>query len=166
MNWDLATDIILYASFAMLAVFVIMGLVQLVQRKSLKKVDNTLLAMFVPLILMVIVYIIFDKFLILNTRPDGSGEPSFPSTHAMVVATIFALTAIALPKYLEQKATIITIDIIMAILLVFVAIGRVLADKHWPSDVLAGIGFAAIFVFIYYLIIRNKHGKHLHENHQ
>ena len=157
MNWDLASDIILYASFAVLAVFAILGLVQLISRKSLKKVDQPLLAMFVPLILMAVTYIIFDKFIVLNTRPDGSGEPSFPSTHAMVVATIFALATLALPRYIKSKAALITLDLLMLALTILVSVGRVLANQHWLSDVLGGLGFAAIFTLVYYLIIRRKH---------
>ena len=166
MNWDLATDIILYASFAVLVVFACLGLVQLIQRKSLRKVDKSLLAMLVPLVLMVITYIVFDKFLVWNTRPDGSGEPSFPSTHVMVVATIFSIVALALPRYLK-KPTYLTLDLVMLILAIVTAIGRVLADKHWPSDVIGGLIFAAIFTAIYYLIIRRtNHAQHLHANHQ
>lgn len=156
MNWDLATDIILYASFAILAVFAILGLCQWLKRKSLKKVDKPLLAMLVPLALMAATCIIFDKFLILNTRPDGSGEPSFPSTHAMVVATIFACVALILPKYIKSKFAIIALDFAMLALTVITAIGRVFADKHWSSDVIAGLIFASIFATIYYLIIRRK----------
>lgn len=156
MDWDLATDIILYASFAVLAVFAILGLCQWLKRKSLKKVDKPLLAMPIPLALMATTYIIFDEFLILNTRPDGSGEPSFPSTHVMIVATIFACVALILPKYVKSKFAIAALDFAMLALTVFVAIGRVLADKHWLSDVVAGFIFAIIFAAIYYLIIRRK----------
>ena len=166
MNWDQATDIILYASFAVLAIFAILGACQLIKRKSIKQVDRPLLAMFIPLSLVVITYIVFDKFLILNTRPDGSGEPSFPSTHAMVVATIFAVVGLALKYYVKIKALRIIIDSIMLILTVIVALGRVLADKHWTSDVIAGLIFAAVFAIIYYLIIRRyQNAQHLHENH-
>lgn len=156
MNWDLATDIILYASFAVLAVFAILGLYQWLKRKSLKKVDRPFLAMPIPLALMTTTYIIFDEFLVLNTRPDGSGEPSFPSTHVMIVATIFACVALILPKYVKSKFAITALDFAMLALTVFVAIGRVLADKHWLSDVVAGFIFAIIFAAIYYLIIRRK----------
>ncbi|MBR2803130.1 phosphatase PAP2 family protein [Candidatus Saccharibacteria bacterium] len=158
MNWDKATDIILYASFAIVGVFAIMGLCQLVKRKSLKKVDQKLLMMPIPLIIMAIVYVIFDKFLVLNTRPDGSGEASFPSTHVMVVGTIFLLTTIALPKYIKSKATCAILDIIMLALFAITAYGRIAANMHWLSDVVAGAIFAAIFGAIYYLITReSKH---------
>lgn len=156
MQWSKITDIILIASFAILAVFAILGLCQLIQRKSLKKVDKPLLAVLAPLSLMAITYIIFDKFLILNTRPNGSGEPSFPSTHTMVVATIFFCVALILPRYIKSKAAYIILDILMLILLVLVCIGRVAANMHWASDVIGGLIFAAIFAVIYYLIIRRS----------
>ena len=166
MNWDKITNIILIAALAVLAVFAMLGLYQWITRKSIKKVDKNLLAMFIPLILMVIVFVIFEKVLILNTRPDGSGEPSFPSTHTMVSATIFALAALNLKNYIKSKPLRITLYIIMAILTILVPVGRVLANKHWISDVVAGLVFAVIFAAIYYLIIRRaKNAKHLHENH-
>lgn len=166
MNWDKATDIILIASFAVLVVFVIMSLCQWIKRKSLKKVDKSLLWFPLPLALMAITYVIFDKFLICNTRPDGSGEASFPSTHVMVVATIFFLVAIILPRYIKSKAAVILLDFFMLAFIVLVSVGRVLANKHWLSDVLGALGFAIIFAIIYYLIIRShKNAKHLHENH-
>lgn len=156
MNWDTITNIILVSSFAALAVFAILGLYQWIKRKSLKKVDRPLLAMLVPLVLMAITYFIFDHFLIWNTRPDGSGEPSFPSSHVMVAVTIFLLIAIILPRYIKSQAAYISLDILMLTLAVLVCVGRVLAGKHWLSDVLGAVGFALIFALIYYLIIRKK----------
>lgn len=154
MHWDLATNIILIASLAALAIFAFLALFQWIQRKSLKKVDRPLLLMLIPLLLMVIIYFIFDKILILNTRPDGSGEPSFPSTHVMVVATIFALVAIILPCYVKSKTACVLFDILMLTLTILVSVGRVFANKHWISDVVGALIFAAIFALIYYLIIR------------
>ena len=154
MQWGSITNIILAASFADLAVFAILGLYQLIKQKSLKKVDRELLWAILPLVLMAITYIVFDKFFILNVRPDGSGEPSFPSTHAMVVATIFFITAIILPKYIKSKTACVILDLMMVALLVFVCVGRVLANMHWISDVIGGLVFATIFATIYYLIIR------------
>lgn len=154
MQWDKISDVILISSLAVLAVFAILGLFQLFSRKSLKKVDPELTWMVLPLALMVIVYYVFDHFLIWNTRPNGSGEPSFPSTHVMVVTTIFLLVAIALPRYVKSKIACFIVDILMLALAVLVCIGRVAANMHWISDVVGGVAFAAIFAVIYYLIIR------------
>ena len=158
MQWSKITDIILVASIAVLGVFAVLGLYQWIKRKSLKKVDKPLLAMLIPLVLMAITYFIFDKFLVLNIRPNGSGEPSFPSTHTMVVATIFLLTAIILPNYIKSKTARVIMDIVMLLFIILVSIGRVLANMHWVSDVVGGLIFAAIFTVIYYLILRRaKH---------
>lgn len=154
MQWDKITDIILVASLAILAVFAILGLYQWITRKSLKKVDNPLLWMPFPLALMAATYFVFDKILVWNTRPNGSGEPSFPSTHTMVVATIFFCVAIILPQYVKSKIARVIIDLLMLALLILVCVGRVAANMHWTSDVIGGLIFAVIFAVIYYLIIR------------
>lgn len=156
MQWKLITDVILISAFATFAVFVMIGICQLFKRKSLRKVDRELLWAILPLALMTITYVVFDKFWVLNVRPDGSGEPSFPSTHAMVVATIFLMAAIILPKYVKSKSACAVLDLMMLLLLFLVCVGRVFAGMHWISDVLGGLGFALIFVTIYYLIIRRK----------
>lgn len=157
MQWDKATDIILIAAIAVLGVFALLGLCQWIRRKSLKKVDRALLAMILPLVLMAITYVIFDKFLILNTRPNGSGEPSFPSTHTMVVTTIFFLVMIALPKYIKSKPLCALLDIVMLALISITATGRVLSGMHWVSDVIGGLAFAILFTAIYCLIKKEKH---------
>lgn len=154
MQWDKISDIILASSLLVLAVFAILGSYQWIKRKSLAKVDKPLLWMILPLALMAVTYYIFDHFLIWNTRPNGSGESSFPSTHVMVVATIFFCVAIILPRYVRSKAMCIVIDLLMLLLLVTVCVGRVAANMHWISDVVGGIIFAIIFSTIYYLTTR------------
>lgn len=154
MQWDKATNIILIAALATLVIFVGLALYQWITRKSLKKVDRRLLFMPIPLAIMAATYFLFDKLIILNLRPDGSGEPSFPSTHVMVVATIFFLVTINLKTYIKQKPLRILINILMLILLSITCIGRVEAQKHWISDVIGGLAFAFIFSEIYYFIIK------------
>ena len=154
MEWDKITDIILITSLAVLGVFAVLGLYQLITRKSLKKVDRNLLAFIPPLLIMVVIYIVFEKFIVINVRPDGSGEPSFPSTHTMVVATIFFLTMNNLKKYIHNKPLCIILDIVMLALISLTATGRVLANKHWPMDVIFGIIFAMVLDGIYCLIDR------------
>lgn len=154
MDWNLITDIILVLAFLTLGGFGILFIYQLVTRKSIKKVDKQLILAFIPLILTAICYIVFDKFIVLNTRPNGSGEPSFPSSHVMAVATIFLLVSIALPKYIKSKAVLISLWVLMAVLVALTAVGRVLANMHWVSDVLGALGFSAIFGVIYFFLVK------------
>ena len=159
MQWELITNIILILSFVVLGVFVILAIYQWITRKSFMKIDRRLRWMPLPLVLMAITYFVFDKLVVLNTRPNGSGEPSFPSTHAMIVTTIFFMAIIALPKYIKSRAICIILDAIMLVLIALTCTGRVLSGMHWPLDVFGAIGFALIFSEIYLIAFKTKRKK-------
>ena len=170
MEWTKITDIILISSIVILGLFALLGLIQWISRKSIKKVDKQLLWMILPMVLVAAVYLICDKFLtpdkfsFMPTRPDGSGEPSFPSTHVMVVATIFFCVSAALPKYIKSKLALALIDIVMFALASLTATGRILSEKHSYIDVIGAVAFAFIFYEIYYFCIHRKKAKKEPEN--
>ena len=154
MEWNLITNIILITSFIVLGIFVLLTIYEWFTRKSFMKIDRELRWMPVPLALMAATYFIFDKVFILNFRPDGSGEPSFPSTHVMVVATIFFLVTMILPKYIKSKVARAILEIMMVALISLTCSGRVLANKHWISDILAALVFAFLFTMVYHIILK------------
>ncbi|MBQ3293067.1 phosphatase PAP2 family protein [Candidatus Saccharibacteria bacterium] len=155
MNWDKATDIMVYTAIATAGIFAVLAIYQWITRKSFAKIDKTLLALVVPAVLVVITYFLFDHVFVWNTRPDGSGEASFPSTHTMITATIFFCTAIILPRYIKNKPLLIFLDLIMLVFIILVPVGRVLANKHWISDCIGALIFSALFTSIYYLTVKN-----------
>ncbi len=167
MQWEQITNVILISSIATVAVFILLGLYQWISRKSIKKVDAEIRWMPLPLLLMTIVYYLFDKVWIVATRPNGSGEPAFPSTHVMVVTTIFFIVTIVIPKYIKSVAIQIILEFIMVILISLTCTGRIMSNMHSLWDVLGAIVFAFIFSEIYYIIIRKgkKNAKRLHQNH-
>lgn len=171
MQWDLITNIILISSILTLAIFVILGVYQWATRKSLKKVDPELLWFPLPLVLAALTYLVFEIFPV-NYRPNGSGESSFPSTHTMIVSTIFFVVMMILPRYVKNKAIRIVLDIIMLALIALVSVGRVNANMHWIIDVIGGVAFAFAFSEIYYFAYKklkksrkDHHAKHLHADH-
>ena len=162
MNWDKATDIMVAAAIATAVIFFVMGVTQWYKRKSFKKIDKPLLALIVPYALVAITYVIFDYIFVLNTRPDGSGEASFPSTHTLITTTFLLCAAILLPRYIKQKSLIVFLDLVMLAFIILVPVGRVLANKHWVSDCVGGIIFSLIFAGIYLLLVK-KLSKEKHE---
>ena len=159
--WELITNIVLISSLITLGAFAVLGLIQWLKRKSFVKIDKQIRYMPLPLALMVIVYLVFDKLLpkffdFMPTRPNGSGEPSFPSTHVMIVATIFFITTIILPKYIKNKTIRIILELLMVVGLALTCTGRVMANMHTPVDVLGGIAFAFIFSEIYFQFIKPR----------
>ena len=159
--WELITNIVLILSLITLGAFAVLGLIQWLKRKSFVKIDKQIRYMPLPLALMVIVYLVFDKLLpkffdFMPTRPNDSGEPSFPSTHVMIVATIFFITTIILPKYIKNKTIRIILELLMVVGLALTCTGRVMANMHTPVDVLGGIAFAFIFSEIYFQFIKPR----------
>lgn len=161
MNWNLITNIIVALALVLLSLMVLLGFFEWYKRKSLKKVDKELLYLPLPFALLGIVYIVFEKLIILNTRPNGSGEPSFPSTHTMVAATILFIAIAILPKYIKNQKLRLILDAVMLILVFLMALGRVLANMHWVVDVLGGVAFALIFTWAYCYAL--KRGERTHE---
>lgn len=157
MTWDTLTDIILLAALAVYAIFVYLGIYQWVTCHRFAKIDPELRWAILPSLLAAAVFFLFDYAIVLNTRPNGSGEPSFPSSHVLLVATVFSMVAIALPQYIKPRPLRLALDLLMLALTALVAVGRVLADMHWVSDVVGALVFSGIFAVVYYLIIRRYH---------
>lgn len=152
--WLIITDLIVGMAIITALGFAIMAVVQWVQRKSFKKIDPQLRWAVVPFSLMAVVYLVFEHLIILARRPNGSGEPSFPSTHVMITATVFFLTIIILPKYVKNQRLRLVLDILMILAVILIAVGRVVANMHWVTDVLGGIGFAGLFTVVYHILLK------------
>lgn len=88
-------------------------------------------------------------FELLGTAAGASflNNPGFPSDH-----TLFA-TAIACAVWFETKNKPITI--ILAILIIIVSVGRVLALVHTPIDVIGGV-IIALLGSLWYLNAKDK----------
>ena len=149
------TEYLGYLLFGFMLVYAILGLVQLVKRKSIMKVDRNILCFGGLMIAMLITYVVFDK-LALNFRPvilDGELEPSFPSSH-----TLFAL-CIAGGIILLNKDTISSnkFSKIISILVMFIAsftvVGRMLSGVHWITDIIGGVLISAALLSIYNIFL-------------
>ena len=166
--WDQISNIILVIAILTLGIFAVLGLIQWIQRKDFAKIDPEIVWMLVPVVLMAITYLIFDHVFILATRPNGSGEPSFPSTHVMVVATVFFMATIILPHYVKSQTARIILEVLMIVAISLTCTGRILSNMHSLGDVIGGLVFAFVFSEIYYQIIKRskKNAKRLHKNHK
>lgn len=87
-----------------------------------------------------------------RTRPAGehltyATGASFPSGHAMLSLVFYGFIAYLALKYLPPKAGRITAGILV-LLIVLVGLSRIYLNVHYASDVLAGFGFGAVFLFL------------------
>ena len=87
------TNILGYLAILVCLFFGAIGRLQLFNGKSLKKVDRNVIALGVLYIVVILLYVIFEKAEI-NFRPvimpgETAPEASFPSSHTMLALTVF-----------------------------------------------------------------------------
>ena len=138
-------------------VFVIVGLVQLIKRKSLKMVDNHILALGVFYVVVALTYILFEV-LVINNRPvlvEGVLEASYPSSHTMLSICILGSAIIEIKRLFEnKKKLVITLDVASVVVMVIIVAGRLLSGMHWFTDIIGGILISLALVFIFHGVLK------------
>lgn len=149
---SICTDLVLYASIASLVALAGFGLYQLIKRKSLFKVDKDILVVGGLSVLMLILWVVFDKVVVVNYRPiliDGQLKPSYPSTHVLFTAFLSLSTFSVFAKYINKNWAKLGYVILAMFMIVFVAFGRVACGMHFLTDVFGGL-FLALGLFFTY----------------
>ena len=151
-NWDKISDYILYGAMATVAIFALIGLKQLIQRKSLLKIDADIYLLAAFYVVVVGVYVAFDK-VIINCRPivtDEGIEASFPSSHTLITLCFLATTMIQVANRVKNKAIKVIIDLVCIACIVVMSVARLKAGMHWFSDVVGAILLGMFLVMLYY----------------
>ena len=134
--------------------FAILGLVQLIQRKSFLKVDYSILVLGGFCILVIASYLFFEKFVI-NYRPvliEGNLEASYPSSTTLLVLCIMPTAMMQLNTRIRNNTTKKVILSLLAIFTAFMVIGRLISGVHWFTDIIGGVLLSTGLVMLYYLV--------------
>lgn len=148
----LMTKLLGYAALAIAALFCLFGLIQWISRRSLRKVDKELIFMYVFYVIVVGCYVLFERFIV-NCRPvleDGILEASYPSSHTMLVFTIFGM-AIAghFGTIFGSKGPRVLFSWLFGLLIVVMVVGRLLSGVHWFTDIIGSVLLSASLVAFY-----------------
>lgn len=154
MDYYKMSDILGYLSFLTVLFFVILGAYQLVKRKSLKKIDKEIWCVAILYICMGIVYVLFDKVIVLNYRPimlDGVFEPSFPSTHTFLsiclLGSMMVMNNLYFDKLFKKNAVRrLILNMILIVMMFGIIYLRLFSGVHWFTDILGGILLGTAFV--------------------
>ena len=149
------TEILGLMTFIIVGIYGIIGLIELVKRESLFKVDKEIISLGVLYVLMLMVYVFFEKFII-NYRPillDGELEASYPSSHTLLSICICVSSLIVSKKYVPKKYLNIT-TFVTVLLLTMVLLGRTISGVHWISDIVGGI-IISITLLSYFITVLN-----------
>lgn len=131
--------------------FGILGLIQWIRRRQIRKVDESLLILGGYYLTVMAVYILFE-YVVINRRPvliDGFLEASYPSSTTMLVLCVMPTAAIQLRGRIKngtvRRAAIAVIWAFTA----FMVVGRLISGVHWLTDIIGGILFSAGVVTMY-----------------
>ena len=152
-NWVLytVTDWLGLVPIAVALGFAILGLVQLIKRKSLWKVDHSILALGVFYIVVMAAYIFFE-IVVINYRPtliNGYLEASYPSSTTMLVMCVMPTAAMQLNVRIKNTVFRRCAVIAIVAFTVFMVIGRLISGVHWITDIIGGALLSAGLVMLY-----------------
>ena len=161
MLWYNITDWLGVAAVLTGFVFAVTGLVQLIKRRSLLKVDREILSIGGLYIVVIGLYLFFEN-VIVNYRPiimpdNTSPEASFPSSHTMLVCVIMGSAAMLINRYIRNKPLNRILRAVCYVIIGVTVVGRLIAGVHWFTDILGGILISVTLLSLYEEVI--SHGK-------
>ena len=157
MLWYEITDLIGYAAIAVCALFAVIGLVQLIKRRSLFKVDREILALGGLFVAVIGFYVFFEKFII-NYRPvvmpgETAPEASFPSSHTMLIITVMVAVILIIDEYVGSIVLSGLIKAVCTIAILVTVGGRLYCGVHWFTDIVGGILLSVTLLLLFAAVI-------------
>lgn len=128
-----------------------MGLVQLVKRRSLFKVDYDLIFLGIYYIMVIAGYLIFEMISI-NYRPiliNGFMEASYPSSTTLLVLCVMPTVMEQVGRRSERRMLKRIVNVFATCFSVFMVLGRLLSGVHWFTDIVGSVILSAGLFCIY-----------------
>ena len=138
--------------------FAMLGLAQWIKRKSLLKVDRSILILGGFYIATMVAYLVFESFVI-NYRPvliAGNLEASYPSSTTLLVLCVMPTAMMQLRGRINNRVLRGGVSIAIASFIVFMVAGRLVSGVHWLTDIIGGILLSAGLVTMYDSLIEEK----------
>ena len=131
--------------------FAVLGLCQLIKRKSLLKVDSSILVLGGFYVVTIIAYLLFEE-VVINYRPvliNGFLEPSYPSSTTLLVLCVMPTAILQLNDRIKNKALRRCIKAVIIAFIAFMVLGRLLSGVHWLTDIIGGALLSTGLVLMY-----------------
>ena len=122
-------------------IFGVLGLVQLVKRRSLLKVDVDIIYLGIYYIVVILGYLVFEMIPI-NFRPipiNGIMEVSYPSSTTLLVLCVMPTLSEQVNRRVNSFVIRRMINVFATCFSAFMVVGRLLSGVHWVTDIIGGI---------------------------
>ena len=131
--------------------FGLLGLTQWIRRKSLRRVDSSILILGGFYIAVIAVFVFFEIFVV-NYRPvliDGKLEASYPSSHTMLALCVMITAKMQFASRMRNKKSRQILSAAAMGYAVFMVAARFLSGVHWFTDIIGGILLSTGLILIY-----------------
>lgn len=135
--------------------FGVLGLVQLIKRRSLRKVDADILLLGVYYVLIIACYLIFEMIPI-NYRPvliEGRLEASYPSSTTLLVLSVMPTLMFQLYRRAVNSMLRKAVAVFVFAFSAFMVIGRLISGVHWATDIVASVILSAGLFMLYRSVV-------------
>ena len=133
-------------------IFGVVGMVQLIKRRSLLKVDKDIILLGIYYILVIFGYLIFEMIPI-NYRPiliEGRMEASYPSSTTLLVMSVMPTLVFQTYRRVGDKGIRYSIYVFTVLFTAFMVVGRTVAGVHWLTDIAGSVLLSSGLYLIYH----------------
>ena len=145
-----------YLALAVCLCFFCIGVYQMISgEKGLKSVSRGIWATGSLYVVLLFLFVLFNKVIIINFRPvaEGSGYPevSYPSSHTMLAICVFLSASDQIACLAENKGLGSVLSVICWILAFATVISRLLSGVHWFTDIIGAVLLSSGLICFYLL---------------
>lgn len=140
--------------------FGVLGLVQLIKRRSLLKVDPDILILGVYYVLVIACYLVFEVIPI-NYRPvliEGRLEASYPSSTTLLVLSVMPTLWFQANRRVSNAMIRKAVAVFVVTFSVFMVIGRLVSGVHWATDIIGSVLLSAGLYMLYRSAVLSRLG--------
>ena len=145
------TDWLSLVPLGLAAGFALLGAAQWVGRKSIRKVDRSILVLGGFYIITIAVYLLFE-IVAINYRPvliNGYLEASYPSSTTVLVMCVMPTAMMQLRERIGDPRLRRWILGSMGVFTALMVLGRLASGVHWVTDIVGGVLLSAGLVMLY-----------------
>lgn len=140
-----------YISFLLVGLYALLGLKELIEKKKISKVNRNILLLGSFYVLVLVVYIFFEK-VIINYRPvleNGVLEASYPSSHTILSICVCVSSMLVSKKIFHNVQNVKLLNISSLVLMIAIVLTRTLSGVHWLTDIIGGILISITLCFLF-----------------
>ena len=145
------TDWLGLVPFIICMCFGVLGLVQLIKRRSILRVDPDILLLGVYYVLVIACYLIFEMIPI-NYRPiliNGNLEASYPSSTTLLVLSVMPTLKYQSDRRITNPMTRKAIVLFVFAFSSFMVMGRLISGVHWATDIIGSVFLSSGLFMVY-----------------